>query len=803
MRKLSLIILALITMVFGPFRVVADSPHGKEFNLSCDLCHNSTGWTLDKSIYSFNHNKTAFPLIGQHEGLNCRACHPTLVFSEAKTECIDCHTDMHNQTVGPDCGRCHTPKSWIVENVTQMHQRSRFPLLGAHRTTDCSNCHKSASLLRFEPLGVQCIDCHLQNYNSATNPNHKAGGFSTDCIQCHPINSISWSSTNTDHSFFPLTLGHANLNCNRCHTNGTYAGISNQCVSCHQPTYAGTTNPNHQAANIPTTCADCHTTTPGWKPATFTIHNTYYALTGAHITTNCDQCHNGNYSTTANTCVGCHQANYNASENPNHVAANIPTTCNDCHTTNPGWKPATFTIHETYYPLTGAHTTTSCNQCHNGNYSNIPNTCVGCHQTDYNNTNNPPHAASQFSTDCQSCHSTAAWIPATFDHDAKYFPIYSGKHQGTWTLCTECHLTPSNYGIFSCIDCHAHSNQTEVNNSHQGVGGYSYNSLACYSCHPTGSINGAFNHNNSGFPLTGAHTTVLCSACHANGFSGTPTLCSACHTPAYNNTNNPNHTTAGIPNTCADCHTTNPGWAPAIFPNHSNYYPLTGAHASITNCEQCHNGNYTNTTPNTCVGCHQSNYNQTNNPNHTTLGLSTNCATCHTTNPGWTPATFPIHNNYWALTGAHTTTTCNQCHNGNYNTTPNTCVGCHQADYNNTNNPPHASAQFPTDCQTCHTTTAWIPSTFNHDGQYFPIYSGHHAGKWNLCADCHTNSSNYQVFSCIDCHPHNNQSQVNSDHQGVSGYSYNSVACYNCHPTGSAGKLLRPLKTTPNNIRQN
>jgi hypothetical protein len=259
-----------------------------------------------------------------------------------------------------------------------------------------------------------------------------------------------------------------------------------------------------------------------------------------------------------------------------------------------------------------------------------------------------------------------------------------------------------------------------MDNNHQGVNGYSYNSLACYSCHPTGSVSGAFNHNNSGFPLTGAHTTVLCSACHTSGFSGTPTACSACHISSYN---------------------------------------------------------------------------QTNNPTHSTLGISTDCASCHTTNPGWTPALFPIHNNYWQLTGAHATiTNCDQCHNGNYNTAPNTCVGCHLNDYNQTNNPPHQTEQFPTDCQSCHTTTAWIPSTFNHDNQYFPIYSGHHAGVWTLCSDCHTTPTNYQLFSCIDCHAHSNQSQVNNQHQGVSGYSYNSAACYSCHPTGSSGgKINKPV----------
>ena len=52
-------------------------------------------------------------------------------------------------------------------------------------------------------------------------------------------------------------------------------------------------------------------------------------------------------------------------------------------------------------------------------------------------------------------------------------------------------------------------------------------------------------------------------------------------------------------------------------------------------------------------------------------------------------------------------------------------------------------------------TPAWKPATFDHDGKYFPVYSGSHNGKWNACSDCHTNNSNYAVFSCIACHEHN------------------------------------------------
>ncbi|MEI7490216.1 MAG: hypothetical protein WCK92_02370 [Bacteroidota bacterium] len=642
MRKLSLILLLVQLFPLMAFRLMADSPHGKDFKLSCDLCHSSKGWSFDKSIYAFDHNRTAMPLNGQHQVISCRQCHKSLVFSEAKTACVDCHTDMHNQTVGPECGRCHTSSSWIVENITEMHQKSRFPLIGPHYTPDCSRCHPSASMLRFEPQGVECYDCHSKDYLAATKPNHVQGGYSKNCVECHSIFNNTWNTTNVNHDFFPLKNGHAISDCGQCHANGNYSNLSKECVSCHQ-------------------------------------------------------------------------SNYNATSNPNHTTAGFPVTCSDCHTNMPGWKPATFT-----------------------------------------------------------------------SHDAQFFPVYSGKHAGTWNACSECHTTPGSLKTFSCIDCHAH-NQADMDSKHNAVGGYSYASLPCYECHPTGSVSGAFNHNNGGFPLTGAHITTPCLQCHASGFQGTPTDCFACHQASYNTTINPNHPAKNIPNTCATCHSTAPGWKPATFAIHGNYYPLTGAHTTVA-CATCHNGNY-NTTPNTCAGCHQANYNATTNPNHASLGIPNNCNNCHTTNPGWKPATFAIHNNYYVLQGAHTTLSCTACHTGNYTSAPTTCVGCHLANYNQTTNPNHTAAQFPTDCASCHSQTAWTPASFNHDGSYFPIYSGKHKNKWNLCSDCHPNPSSFQVFTCTtSCHP---QSSMDNHHQGVSGYSYNSPACYSCHPTGNSGKMFQ------------
>ena len=789
----------------------SQNPHGADLKMNCSACHTSAGWEISAQYWQqvdpekprlsrvtgmpwgadtlqFHHNKTKFELKGQHANVDCRGCHENLVFSEASTDCISCHQDMHQQTLGTDCARCHTSSNWLVDRIPELHFESGFPLTGVHQALDCAQCHQSASNLQFERIGNDCASCHLNEYNAATNPDHKLAGFSTDCSECHDLFSSGWGTAKMKHDFFPLTQGHDNVNCSKCHIGGSFTNTPTSCVACHQPDYNASLNPSHTGLNLPTDCAMCHTTDPGWAPASFPIHNNYYALNGAHaqiandcatchpggnynntpntcagchtpdynattnpnhaisqfpmdcatchsetvwapttfnhntvypltgahaqIASDCAACHHGNYTNTPNTCASCHTPDFNGSTNPNHAALNIPTDCAMCHTTAPGWEPATFPIHNNYYALNGAHAqiANQCALCHpGGNYNNTPNTCAGCHTPDYNGTSNPNHTALQFSTDCTTCHSETAWAPATFDHDAQYFPIYSGKHKDQWNACADCHANPSNYAEITCTSCHTNP---QTNDQHNGIGGYTYNSSACLACHPTGDAANGFDHNNTNFPLTGAHLTTDCIQCHANGYAGTPTQCVACHTPDFNQSLNPNHVVLNIPADCAMCHTTAPGWAPATFPIHNNYYALNGAHALIAN----------------------------------------QCATCH---------------------------------NGNYKNTPNTCFGCHAPDYNSANSPKHASAGFPTTCEDCHTETAWEPSSFNHDQQYFPIYSGKHKGEWNQCVDCHTNPGNFAAFSCIDCHEHDSPSQVANDHQGVNGYQYVSTACFSCHPNGN------------------
>ncbi|MCK5705396.1 MAG: hypothetical protein KAI29_29805, partial [Cyclobacteriaceae bacterium] len=279
MHRLSPIIFLLGLTI----NLVAQNPHGEDFQMDCAACHTSKGWEIQADFWKnnkpieplvsettgmelpyksrgFDHNSTDFVLQGQHALVDCRGCHQTLVFSEANTECVSCHTDMHNQTVGADCARCHNTEIWLVDNITELHQDNGFPLLGAHFTAYCSDCHDSESALTFERIGNECINCHMDEYTATNSPNHIGAGFSINCIECHDINGFDWSTENINHDFFPLTKGHDTENCAKCHNSADYSNTPTDCFECHQADYNASVNPNHVIANFSIDCKECHTT---------------------------------------------------------------------------------------------------------------------------------------------------------------------------------------------------------------------------------------------------------------------------------------------------------------------------------------------------------------------------------------------------------------------------------------------------------------------------------------------------------------------------------------------------------------
>ena len=559
---------------------------------------------------------------------------------------------------------------------------------------------------------------------------------------------------------------HEKVQCTQCHVKPVFTDVAKNCQDCHTDV--------HQR-KMGADCAQCHTV-QGWNVAVQAVkdHQNRFPLLGAHAALQCEDCHKsaavGQFQGLSTACITCHQADWNRTQTiggnvPNHVSGQFPQTCENCHTFD-SWFGASVNhaAPPISFPLTNGHANVPCASCHVGNNFNLQIAATdcghaGCHLTTWQQTTNPQHSAAPTVfpiATCSNCHNTVSWQNATFDHSTTGFPL-ANSHQlapaGKVTACTDCHIN-NNYNLqiqpTDCANaqCHLNTNygggwQGTTNPVHSSAGA-PFAAANCSTCHNTVSfLTATFNHATTGWPLTGSHQLAP----------------------------------AGKVNACTDCHVGN---------------------------------NYNLTTANTdCYGCHQTAWQSTTTiggsvPNHITASFSTSmCSTCHDT-VLWSDGKFDHTTTGFPLQGPHmlpprTTVTgvigpmvnaCTDCHiGGNYTTGyPTTdCYGCHQSYYTSAQNyganvPNHVAASYPTACISCHTTwvsTAWLGAVFNHTAFQIP-----HQGS--SCSDCHINATNYAIFSCINaCHtgnsPHTNQQNTNSDHQGVSGYSYNATICVNCH----------------------
>ena len=444
------------------------------FPTDCAACHDPTTW----SGATIDH---PYSLVGVHATLDCSACHSSGVYAGLPSDCVDCHITDYNGTSNPNhsaaglptsCDTCHqqSDPNWFQAN----YHHTVWPLVGSHTTQQCNSCHTGNV---YSGLPSECVDCHRDDYDATTDPNHQTAGFPTDCAACH--DPTTWSGATIDHPY-SLVGVHATLDCSACHSSGVYAGLPSDCVDCHITDYNGTSNPNHSAAGLPTSCDTCHQQSdPNWFQANY--HHTVWPLVGSHTTQQCNSCHTGNvYSGLPSECVDCHRDDYDATTDPNHQTAGFPTDCAACHDPTT-WSGATI---DHPYSLVGVHATLDCSACHSsGVYAGLPSDCVDCHITDYNRANNPNHSAAGFPTDCEFCHrqTDTSWNQGVFDHNA--FPINSGKHAGA--QCDDCHINLSNFLIFSCLDAGCHP-RSDIDDRHKEEEGYFYDSAACYSCHPDG-----------------------------------------------------------------------------------------------------------------------------------------------------------------------------------------------------------------------------------------------------------------------------------------------------------------------------
>jgi len=405
-------------------------PHDS-FPGSCSTCHDGDDWSQVRDDFEFDHfEETGVALECAHQQAQCLRCHNDRgpVTSFAASGCAGCHEDVHLTQLGRNCESCHGQETWRPGGQIENHLATRFPLVGAHAATSCFRCHPGSEAGLFSPTDTACESCHGDLAATVTSPNHATQGWVSDCQECHM--ATSWNSVGGfGHDDWPLTGAHVGADCLSCHTSGQFTSLATDCYSCHDTEYLGTTDPDHAALSFSTACQECHGTST-WQGARF------------------------NHVGITSSCVTCHLSDYQGTTNPDHVAQGFQTDCEDCHTTS-SWQGGAF------------------------NHAGVANGCVDCHLSEYQATSAPNHQQYGIPTNCENCHTTNQWSLGSFSHS---FPISSGNHSGF--QCIDCH-TAATAPSFSCIDCHTHR-QSEMNSEHSGVGGYSWSSSACYSCHPNG-----------------------------------------------------------------------------------------------------------------------------------------------------------------------------------------------------------------------------------------------------------------------------------------------------------------------------
>jgi len=477
----------------------------------CASCHS----TLQFAPVYVEHWKTGFPLTGLHEQTACASCHKKdkaghTRYRDLDRACASCHTDAQHQGqfrlrgAARDCSDCHNASSFEIKKFDHA-ANTKEALAGAHKKVKCKKCHEQVRLnngrrVALYRLGSQdCSECHALQHKerkSALNPSASAALLDTalgsvlgvsgashqkevkldDCKVCH--SESSWQTLQAVAGFDHTRVGyalrgqHAAVACEQCHS--TKRALKKDCVSCHQDRHRG---------RMGVRCAECHQES-SWRATDIRDRHrqTRLPLTGRHALTDCTSCHprdrQGQYIAVPVACIGCHASDYTApATHPNHPNNGFGTQCEQCHRPY-GWSPAYF-VHTTFV-LEGAHRSLSCRECHDQDPT--PRLCVGCHNENRQDATVPDHRVASFPTDCESCHSQRAWLPATFSEHEQFFPIARGKHGGL--ECSECHQNATDTRSFTCTtSCHPRS---KMDRKHDEEFGYVYESRACLMCHPRG-----------------------------------------------------------------------------------------------------------------------------------------------------------------------------------------------------------------------------------------------------------------------------------------------------------------------------
>ncbi|RPI28943.1 MAG: hypothetical protein EHM61_03370, partial [Acidobacteria bacterium] len=536
------------------------------------------------------------------------------------------------------------------------------------------------------------------------------------------------------------------------------------------PKRGQTQNPH---GTIVPACSACHTSI-SWVPMRpspdFDHGSTSFRLRGLHTSVACRRCHVSlAFANVGTGCADCHADLHQAQFGP---------ICEDCHS-ELGWRVSAEAIknHQNRFPLVQGHAAVDCQSCHKGGatdrFVGLSTECASCHRNDFESKEVVNHQAFNAGSNCKECHSTAGWPGGRLDHAATGFPL-DGGHVSV--ECASCH-TGNRYVDLdrTCASCHLDTFNATQKPDHRAAG----LSSQCESCHTTAEWKGGrFDHQATPrFPLTGGHSGVTCSQCHTtNVYRGLASDCASCHLKDYRATSDPSHTEVSIPTDCQACHETS-AWNKAKFDHGVTPFLLDGAHVGV-DCRSCHVNRKYRGLGADCASCHQTEYDSATDPKHAPAGISRDCATCHNT-AAWAGAGFDhAGQTRFPLTGGHKEPSCTSCHTGEvYAGTASDCASCHTDDYDEARDPEHKATGFPRNCESCHSTTTWEGSQFDHDVRTrFPLTGGHKPIK---CADCHENGQFVGTpADCASCHTDDFDKAVDPKH-AAAGFSRDCVSCHN------------------------
>ncbi|HEX6802541.1 MAG TPA: hypothetical protein VF133_02595 [Terriglobales bacterium] len=291
-----------------------------------------------------------------------------------------------------------------------------------------------------------------------------------------------------------------------------------------------------------------------------------------------------------------------------------------------------------------------------------------------------------------------------------------------------------------------------------------------------------------------------CTSCHRLGRQ--PTFkCLDCHTEiasrvvAHQGLHARYNLKPGSSQECVACHSEHNGidfpivkWDIRTFDHRQTGYTLEGKHAALA-CAQCHSANKISVAERATI--------KAKDLNHTFLGLSPGCITCHQdAHKGrlgtdclqchnfndWkivSPKQFDHSKTRYPLTGAHAQVACQRCHTPGADNQPRyagiafeKCSDCHS-------DPHHGS--FSQTCQACHNTSGWkkvsiqsVNEKFDHSKTKFPLLGKHQGVD---CIQCHAGGDFKKPLGfdqCSDCHKPD-------PHQGQFSHRADRGECASCH----------------------